>query len=92
MKKNPPVCPKCGTAFDVDAVLRTRRRAAPEEKAKKPEIIAAVAPDDIDDIEPIEGDSEESVIEDAAELGDEEAELGEVVELKDDGPDADAER
>lgn len=82
MKKNPPVCPNCGTAFDPESVLKVRRRNTAEEKRKaaadKP------APEDIEDIEPIEGDSEEAVIEDAEELGDEDAELEEVVEMEDD--------
>ncbi len=91
MKKNPPVCPKCKTVFDPEVLMKTRRRAAPEEKAKKVEL-AAVPADEIDDIEPVGVSGEEAVIEDAAELGDEEAELGEVVELDDDGAGPGAER
>jgi hypothetical protein len=91
MKKNPPVCPTCKTVFDPEALMKTRRRAAPEEKAKKADV-AALPADDIDDIEPVGGEGEEAVIEDAAELGDEEAELEEVVEIEDDGVEPDAGR
>ncbi|MGB4100548.1 MAG: TIGR02300 family protein [Alphaproteobacteria bacterium] len=91
MKKNPPVCPSCKTVFDPEVLMKTRRRAAPEDKVKKAE--HAVAPaDEIEDIEPTGGSGEEAVIEDAGELGDEEAELEEVVELEGDGVEPDAER
>ena len=91
MKKNPPVCPKCKTVFDPEALMKTRRRAAPEDKVKKADIVAVPA-DEIEDIEPVGGSGEEAVIEDAEELGDEEVELEEVVELEDDGAEPDAGR
>ena len=90
MRKNPPVCPNCGTVFDPESVLKVRRRANADDKSRK-SAAAETTPDDIDDIEPLEGDSEDSVIEDAEELGDEEAELEEVVEIDDDA-EADNER
>ncbi|MEJ0061862.1 MAG: TIGR02300 family protein [Alphaproteobacteria bacterium] len=89
MRKNPPSCPNCGTVFDPEALMRSRRRAAPEEKQKK--AIEPAAAEEIDDIEPIEGDGEESVIEDAGELGDEESELEGAVELEGDVATADEE-
>jgi uncharacterized protein (TIGR02300 family) len=82
MRKNPPVCPNCGTSFDPEALLKSRRRAAPEEKVKKP-VEVAVVPEDAVEIDPAaEGETEEAVIEDAAELGDEGSELEEVVEIE----------
>lgn len=38
LRKDPPVCPSCGTVFDPEALLRSRRsRPAPvEEVARKP--------------------------------------------------------
>lgn len=69
MKKNPPVCPSCGTVFDAESVVRSRRgRAAADKKAAA---AAAAAPEEvIDDIPVVEGDeSEDAVIEDAEELG-----------------------
>ncbi|MBI1273573.1 MAG: TIGR02300 family protein [Alphaproteobacteria bacterium] len=79
MRKNPPVCPSCKTAFDPEALLRQRRRSAPEEvKVKKPEVVKP-APED--DIEEGEVATEDAVIEDAAELGDEDSELEDVVDI-----------
>jgi uncharacterized protein (TIGR02300 family) len=79
MKKNPAVCPSCGTAFDPEAALRTRRgRSAPKviEPAPLPEVI--------EEIPVVEGEeAEDAVIEDAEELGGEEVE--EVVEAEEGG-------
>lgn len=75
MKKNPPVCPSCGTPFDSESLMRSRRgRAAADKKA-------ATAPDEIiDDIPVAEGEeSDDAVIEDAEELG--EDAVGDVVEV-----------
>jgi len=83
MRKNPPVCPTCSTVFDPESVMKVRRRAAADEKARKAQPATETTPDDIEDIA-IEGDGEDSVIEDAEELGDEDTELEEVVELDDD--------
>lgn len=91
MRKNPPVCPSCGTIFDPEQVLKVRRKAAPaDEKARKAQPSAAA--DDIEDIVPIEGDDTDAVIEDAEELGDEDADLEEVVEIEDDAAEDDQER
>jgi hypothetical protein len=64
MKKNPPVCPSCGTAFDTENLMRTRRGRA-EKKA------AAPAPEEvIEELPVVEGEEpEDAVIEDAEELG-----------------------
>lgn len=56
---------------------------SPRKSAKLPHLFI----DHIEDIAPIEGDGEEAVIEDAEELGDEDTELEEVVELEDDATD-----
>lgn len=76
MKKNPPVCPNCGTVFDPENLQRSRRgRAAAEKK------IAAAAPEEvIEEIPAAEGEEpENAVIEDAEELGEDVVE--EVVEV-----------
>ena len=69
MKKNPPVCPSCGTVFDPENVMRSRRgRAAAADKRAN-----AVVAEELDDI-PVAVDGEEdedAVIEDAEELGEE---------------------
>jgi uncharacterized protein (TIGR02300 family) len=80
MKKNPPICPKCGTPFDAELLVKTRRRAKDEESPKKKDTPIASA-DDIEDIEPIEGEEgEEAVIEDAEELADD---MDEMVDVED---------
>lgn len=73
MKKNPPVCPSCGTAYDPENQMRTRRgRSKPVEQ--RPEEV-------LDDIPVAGGDeAEDTVIEDVDELGDEDVE--EVVEVE----------
>lgn len=80
MKKNPPTCPKCGTLFDPEALLRQRRRAVPDEvKPKREEAVVAV-----EEVVVETGDdeeTEEAVIEDAEELGEGGAEIEEVAEL-----------
>ena len=50
LQKDPIVCPKCGTVFDPDSLLRSRRTrptAKPEAvKTPKPEAAAVAKPDD----------------------------------------------
>lgn len=54
MRKDPPVCPSCGTPFDPEALLKSRRaRPAPAEEVVKK------APAPVDDDE-VETDREES--------------------------------
>lgn len=76
MKKNPPVCPSCGTTFDPENMMRARRgRAAarPAPVAAEPEIDDIPVADDGDE-------AEDAVIEDAEELGEGEV-VDEVVEV-----------
>ncbi|MGE3622914.1 MAG: TIGR02300 family protein [Bdellovibrionales bacterium] len=77
MRKNPPVCPSCGTVFDPETLLRTRRgRAAPKAAVAEPidEVVLPAA----------EGEEpEDALIEDAEELG-EDAAVEEVVEVEED--------
>ncbi len=75
MKKTPPVCPKCKTPFDPENLLRARRGRV-DKKAKD------VAEEVIDDLPVTDGDTEDAVIEDAEELGDDPIE--EAVEVGDD--------
>ncbi|MDD4616971.1 MAG: TIGR02300 family protein [Alphaproteobacteria bacterium] len=73
MKKNPPVCPACKTAFDAETLVRRRSRADRKPAPKD------VAEEVIDDI-PVASDAEDAVIEDAEELADES--VDEVVEVE----------
>lgn len=55
MQKSPILCPKCGTEFNPETVVKSRRPAKVEEKAKVvPK--AAVVPDEIVDGEVEDGD------------------------------------
>lgn len=77
MKKHPPTCPSCGTAFDPEAQVKTRRgRSAP-----KPAVVEAPPPvvEEAEGLPAAEGEEEEAVIEDAEELGEDVVE--EVVEV-----------
>lgn len=75
MKKNPPVCPTCGTIFDPENLVRSRRGRAEKKAAPAPEEV-------IDDIPVADGDEpEDAVIEDAEELGEDVVE--EVVAVED---------
>ncbi len=84
MKKNPPVCPSCGTTFDPDTLMKSRRgRATAEEKAARKAAPAVVA---IEDIPAVEGDEpEDAVIEDADELGEDAVDVEEVVAVEEEG-------
>lgn len=77
MKKNPPVCPKCGTVFDAENLLKTRRgRAAAEDKARKP-----AAPEELEDLPEIDTDpADDTIIEDADELGEDDTDMDVEVE------------
>ncbi len=84
-KKVPPLCPTCGTKFDPEALLRSRRgRTLPDDGAGKPEIEAVEAKDDelavLEDdalVDEVEDDEEEdALIEDASELGEDDDDVG----------------
>ena len=92
LNRDPILCPKCGTVFDVQAALKPRRAKAPVEdkpvKAKKS--VAAVdpdeadLPDDIVDDDDTDDEEEEGVIEDTSELGEDDDDVAEVIEKVDD--------
>ena len=79
MRRATIACPKCGTEFDPEALLKSRRgRTAAIAGAAAPD---AAAPDDevlADDAE--KGDEEEELIEDTAELGEDDDDVAEVIE------------
>ncbi|MDP9127501.1 MAG: TIGR02300 family protein [Pseudomonadota bacterium] len=79
MKKNPPVCPSCGTVFDPEILMRARRGRAADKKAA-----AAPKPEEvIEEIPAADGeDGEDVLIEDAEELGEDGA-VDDVVERED---------
>ena len=87
--REPIICPKCGTPFDPEAFLRSRRArpVAPVEKE-----LAPVGTDDLEaeEVETVEDDEtvpleegeeeEEEILEDASELGEDEDDMAEVIE------------
>jgi uncharacterized protein (TIGR02300 family) len=92
--KHPIVCPSCGTNFEPEAFVRTRRgRPAPAEAPKavvaRPVVpaVEAEADVDVDDVLPADDDEEsdgeaeeEEVLEDASELGEDDDDMAEIVE------------
>jgi uncharacterized protein (TIGR02300 family) len=68
MRHDPIVCPKCGAEFDAEAVVKTRRaraQAASETalgpivaEEVDPELVAAIASEDVPDALPPDGDVE----------------------------------
>jgi uncharacterized protein (TIGR02300 family) len=85
--KDPILCPKCGTEFDPEAVLKTKRAsakavAAPPRPAPVPE--AEIEPIEEEVVEGAEEKEEEEVIEDTSELGEDDEDVAEVVDKVDD--------
>lgn len=78
-KKKTPTCPSCGTPFDPEALLKSRRRVIPEEKVKVPEKVEDVEIETDDDKDKPEGDD---VLEDTADLGDDDIEVVDPAEVE----------
>lgn len=79
IRKDPIVCPKCGTTYDPEAVLKSRRSRVVEKPAP-----AKPAPDEeLPDVEVEDsdmGDEDDSVMEDTSELGEDDDDVTEVIE------------
>jgi uncharacterized protein (TIGR02300 family) len=83
-------CPKCGTQFDPEAFLKTRRARVAAPPEKEVEAVVPAEPEvEVEDAEAAEeepaaeGASEEEeqeLIEDASELGEDEDDMAEVIE------------
>lgn len=74
MQKNPPTCPSCGTIFDPEALLKSRRaRPMPVEDTKK------VVPKR-DDEEALDVEVEEELDEVADEIVDDEVDVADALE------------
>lgn len=93
--KKPILCPSCGTAFDPEALLKSRRiRTAPAIKQPKPEkAVAAVAEDDeeldgdeIDKTLVADDDDGDDALLPTADLDEDDDALAEVVIKKDEEP------
>lgn len=90
--RSPIVCPKCGSQFDPESVLKSRRRPPPKApKVAKPAPAPAEEEEDLEleesededlDLED-DSDDDDSVIEDTSDLGDDE-DVSDVVVGEDD--------
>jgi len=100
LHRDPIICPKCGTEFDPEALLKTRRaRPAPvlEAVVDTPLPVEEVEADlEVEEVseEEVDGaivkeaeEEEEEVIEDASELGEDEDDMNEVIENVEDEED-----
>jgi len=72
LKKKAPECPSCNTLFDPEALLKSRRRAMPEEKVKKVEVLEEVVVETEDEVEETESDE---VLENTDDLGGDDVEV-----------------
>jgi uncharacterized protein (TIGR02300 family) len=84
LRRSPIECPKCGTVFDPEAMVKARRpRAAPVAAPVVAAPVAAPEPELVDDEEEagaLAETEEEEIIEDASELGEDEDDVAEVIE------------
>jgi uncharacterized protein (TIGR02300 family) len=84
MNRTPIVCPKCGAAFDPEALMKARRtkiaglKSAPEDEAEAEDGDVGVDADD-------KAEDEEGVMEDTSELGGDSDDVDDVVDGSD-GP------
>ncbi|HVJ32698.1 MAG TPA: TIGR02300 family protein [Terriglobia bacterium] len=86
LRKDPIVCPKCGTTYDPEAVLKSRRgrvvekvvpvKPAPDEEL--PDVEAEI------DEAALGDDDEDAVMEDTSDLGEDDEDVSEIVEGGDD--------
>lgn len=92
LQRNPATCPKCGTVYDPQAALKSRRgtRTVVPEKGRPPgkgkaEIDLADADVELEDADlAVEGEEDEKdLIEDASELGEDDTDVAEVIEKVD---------
>lgn len=86
MKRDPITCPKCGTEYDPEAILKSRRSRSPvaEEKVAKVAAAAIVDPEvEVLDVEIDDTDvaaEDDSLMEDTSELGEDDEDMAEVIE------------
>jgi len=90
MRRNPATCPKCGTEFDPEAALKSRR--------SRPAGVVAAQEVDAPEADVVEEDGvaveagekaeeDEELIEDTSELGEDEDDVADVIENVDDEED-----
>ncbi|WP_341704295.1 TIGR02300 family protein [Ferrovibrio sp.] len=88
LNKSPILCPKCGTEFNPDVLVKSRRPAKPEEAKPAPKPPKPAATDDVDtDIE--DSDIGDDVLEDEEDF--DEDDVSEEIDV-DAAPDGEEER
>ncbi|MGH6948651.1 MAG: TIGR02300 family protein [Kiloniellales bacterium] len=81
LNRQPIVCPKCGTVFDPEAILKSRRRGGAKPAKARPVVEAPVKAPAEDELEVAEIDEEdEDLLEDTSELGEDDDDVEVVVE------------
>ena len=88
MRKDPPICPKCGAVFEAVSAKAKRRPAPPEDKVAIKKKQKPTADIDLESKvleDGAEGDEDEELIEDASELGEDDEDVSEVIETKVEG-------
>ncbi len=84
LRRRPIECPKCGTIFDPETLIKARRpRQAPQPVPAVVEEVVAVEPELVEEeaaAPQVSESEEEEVIEDASELGEDEDDVAEVIE------------
>ncbi len=82
MRRSPIACPKCGTEYDPEAVLKSRRSrpAAPDEVKAVPVAVVPEVVAEEPEVEKEAAEEDEAVIEDTSDLGEDEDDLDEVLE------------
>jgi len=84
LRRTPIECPKCGTIFDPEALIKARRpRQAPAPVPAvpvEPVVVEVEAPEPEEAPAAAAEGEEEEVIEDASELGEDEDDVAEVIE------------
>jgi uncharacterized protein (TIGR02300 family) len=84
LRKDTIVCPKCGTTYDPEAVLKSRRGRVVEKLTPvKPVVEPVPEVEEETEAEEIPAEGEE-VIEDTSELGEDDEDVSEVIEGVDD--------
>lgn len=85
LMRDPIVCPKCGTQYDPEAILKSRRSRAPvaEEKPVKAAAVLAEAEVEleveVEDTDEVAAEDDE-LMEDTSELGEDDEDMAEVIE------------
>lgn len=76
MKKQPPVCPSCGTAVELETKRKTRGAKAEEAKRKPVPAKPVAVEDDEDEVEDIDDDAADALLDDEEDDDDDEIGVG----------------